>query len=276
MIERTRTAAVLVPSARTKARDDSTGFARRGKFVRARQTLLVFFASVNPCSATKSRRSVASLVLAVATLGGCAADPWKQSYTGPGRTDGPSYPPSTNVQVRVITFAQLNEAQSFATRYLDEHKLAKEDVTPIERRELWQGTLGAFRMREDARNVNFLGQSAFTSEFQAQPDDPRLIEFAKSLGADVAFLATEYEGERQGYTTVPMTTSTNANRYSTITGPRGTAIYQTGGSSTSTAWVPIPTTYQQWSNVAIYMRRLTPEERTALESAPRSTDGAPK
>lgn len=224
---------------------------------------------------TPARRTVTGFVLAATLLGGCAADPWKQSYTGPVRTDGPSQIPSAVVQVRVITFEQLNEAQAFTTKYLDEHNLAREDVTPDQRSDLWQGTLNAFRMHEDARRVNFLGQSAFTSEFQARPDDPRLISFAESLGADVAFLATQYEGERQGYTTVPMTTSTNATRYSTITGPRGTAIYQTGGSATSTAWVPVPTTYQQWSNVAIYMRRLTPEAGPAGSSSP-GADGKPR
>jgi hypothetical protein len=206
------------------------------------------------------------LVLAFASSGCESGNAWQKYYDPAGRSAPISFTPRDSVEIRVADYEQFERAGQAMEKYLDDRKLAPEDMTAEDGRMGRQIFLDELRVRVDANTVARLGNSGFTSGQPGRPDDPQLIRFAKSIGADFVVITTKFEGERQGYETVPVFSSTTANANASAWGSRGWGQGTASGSSNTTTYVPVPTTYQEWATFAAFWRRVTPEERKALGS----------
>jgi hypothetical protein len=191
---------------------------------------------------------------------------WRRFYEASSTGKPTHLAPSERVEVRVATVEQFNEAFANIKSYFDEHKLAPEDMTPGDGRAVRQIMLDALRVRVDAQSVARLGVSSFISQMPSRPDDAGLVSFAKSIGADFVVMASEYGGERPGYSMAPVMSQTNSNVTANVWGSGGWAQGNATGSSNTMTFVPVPVTYQQWSNVAVYWRRVTPAERAMLDA----------
>jgi len=203
--------------------------------------------------------ALACLFLPVLLAVGCApASPWQQTFQPSSNPSPVLFTPREQAQIRVVQMDQVNSMSEEWKHYYDEHKLAPEDASAADHRALRQLMFAAFRIREDPDQVAELGDSQFFGKTAAFPEDPQLIGFAKSIGADFVVLATMYAGERPGYSSVPVTTTTFGSGWG--------RHYYGYGTSSSTTFVPVPVVYQQWSNVAFYFRRVSPEERAAIDA----------
>jgi len=208
------------------------------------------------------------LPLVVLLGGGCqTSNNWREFYQRPSaNTKAVQFTSREEVQVRVAKLQQFKEAWASMDKYLDERKLAPEDMTPADGKAQRQIELDALRVREDAQSLARLGHSVFTSSNPGRPDDPGLVSFAKSIGADIVVIATEFAGVKQGYERVPVTSYTTSNATANAWGSGGYARGTASGDSYTTSYVPVPVTYQRWSCVAVYWRRVAPDERARLDA----------
>ena len=78
---------------------------------------------------------------------------------------------------------------------------------------------------------------------------------------------SEYLGEVDGYTPVPVSTFNYGTANVYLNTSRGWANGWANGTSTSTTYVPMPTKFPRWGTFAIFYRRVTPEERVLLDAS---------
>lgn len=196
-------------------------------------------------------RIIAGVVAAVAVLvsSGCAGNPWARTFRGSEQAHDSS--PVGIVQVRVVTMDQIRQAARRAEAYLAERKLAPEDMSPEDAAALRSLYLDEFRLRADAASMIHLGTSAFTASRPAERSDPRLLEFARRLGATHVFLATEYAGRGIEHRATPVWSY----------GPRTVVIRGRDGKSrvitetwSTTTWVPVPVEVDRFSHVTMFYR----------------------
>lgn len=223
-------------------------------------------------------RLLIAVALAVALAGlcsGCSSsrpaassapfNPWQQYYV-PSKTTGATYQPRQDVQVRVVALQQFNDGSAALKRYFDDRKLAPEDMSHADAVETRRLVLDALRVREDPATVAILGFSNFTAPQRMATDDTRLTDFAKGVGADFIVVASEFAGEKDGMGMAPVMSTSSGQASASAWGSGGWANGNAWGSGSSLTWVPVQRKYQQWSAMAMYFRRMTPEERALFEA----------
>lgn len=203
----------------------------------------------------------------LSTLAGCtSSNGWRQFYQ-PSRSQSPiSIGPRDTVEVRVASISQFADAGNALRAYYDQRRMAPEDGSAEDGRATRQLLLDALRVPLSANSTAILGFSGFNSSEAARPDDPNLLSFAKSVGADIVVIGWEYAGQRTGYTSVPVMSNTYSNATATAYGRGGMATAYASGYSNTMTMVPVQTTIDQWTTVAWFIRKVSPEERATLDT----------
>lgn len=190
---------------------------------------------------------------------------WQQHYVPP-RIGAVNYPPRQAVQVRVVEVQQFKDGGTATKRYFDDRRLAPEDMTAADATEVRRMMLESLRVHEDPTTTAVLGSSSFTTPYQVRLDDKDLVNFAKGIGADFVVVGTEFAGERQGMGMAPVLSTSSGQASASARGSGGWASGNAWGSGSSVTWVPVPNTYQQWGTLAMFFRKLTPEERAVVDA----------
>lgn len=193
------------------------------------------------------------LVGVAAVLTGCSSDPWRDSFRAPSRETVEPLDAGATIEIRIVEMEQVRAAGDAARGYLDERKLAPEDITPDDDAAIRGLYFDAFRFRGERARFEFVGTSSFTAEAPAGRDDARLLGTARHRGADLVFIASEFVGRGTEYRQTPVWSfSSGSVRWRDRA---GRSRYDTG-SWTSTSWVPVPVEVNRYSNVALFYRRI--------------------
>jgi hypothetical protein len=208
------------------------------------------------------RNVIQAAVLALAASGpGCATNPWEASFRGPAGTT-PARPSAdaarAAVEVRLVTMDQVRAAARRAEAYLAEHKLAPEDMSDGDAAALRTMYMEEFRFKTEAESMTHLGTSTFTASRASDRDDPALLEFARKIGADVVFVATEFAGRGVEYRQTPVWSYTTGDVLRR--GRDGRARWETRTWSTTT-WVVVPVQVDRFSTVGLFYRVKEPAAR---------------
>lgn len=212
---------------------------------------------------------IVACVAVLASLGGCETQQngWRQFYSPSPRNAVIHPSPTENPQIRTVTPQQVKDWAARANAFFEERHIAPEDISAADGKSLRQLELDAFLIREDPDSVCIIGNSGFDGPQSGSRDDPQLVAFAESVGASFVVLMTEYLGQVDGYTAVPMSTYGFASGNAFVTTSRGGwAQGYSNGVSTSTTYVPVATTFPRYANLAIYFRRISPSERAAIDA----------
>jgi hypothetical protein len=196
------------------------------------------------------------LLLTVALVGGCA-NPWKDSFER-NRDLQPlaALPKTQQPALREVEFERLQKfTQEERARRIDS-TTAPADLTPEQRVEAKNRLLEALQLPWRGDDADVIGSSQFTSSEELKPHaDKRLFDFARGIGAEVIVLASTYLGQTQRFTTVPVTSYTR----DTVTysyDRRGRRVPMTTFyDSSSTTWVPMNVTEDQFVYHAFFIRR---------------------
>jgi hypothetical protein len=192
---------------------------------------------------------------AILLVTGCAS-PWETSFHANPGLASQKFAPTRAVQVRTVEAERLkNFAEAERQRRVNS-STAPVDLPAAEKLAAKNRLLEALQIPERGDEAQIIGTSRFTSPEVLSADDPHLISFARKLGADAVVVSTAYLGKTDRIDSFPVT-STSSDTYVTHyrrSGNRVTPVYSSVN-NTSTTWVPVPVTEDQYGYQAFYLRR---------------------
>jgi hypothetical protein len=197
-----------------------------------------------------------ALILLITFLATGCASPWEKSFQSNPELRGQKFPPTPNVHVRTVEYERLKKFTDEEHQRRVNSTTAPVDLPPEQKMAMKNRLLQALQIPERGDDAVIVGTSQFTSPEVLKPDDPNLAAFAKKLGADTVVVSTAYLGKASRIDTVPVTsysTDTYITHYRR-NGNRISPAYTTVNSS-STAWVPVPVTEDQYLHQAFFLRR---------------------
>ncbi|HEY7089777.1 MAG TPA: hypothetical protein VH518_16895 [Tepidisphaeraceae bacterium] len=189
----------------------------------------------------------ASLVLLLLT--GCAS-PWEQNFQANPELGDTRFPPTQQVEMRVVEFDRLQRYEEAERKIRKESTTAPEDYTPEQRTAAKNRLLEALQLRERGDEIEILGWSRFAETQHLDLRGRDLSDFAKKIGADVVVASSAFAGPINRIVDVPLTTYSN---FTTFAGPRGRRVIT--GTGHTTTWVPTPVTEDQFYYEAVFLRR---------------------
>jgi hypothetical protein len=200
------------------------------------------------------------LLIVLLSLGGGCANPWKDTFER-NRDIPPAAPLAENRQpeFREVEFERLQKfTQEERARRIGS-ATAPVDLTPAQRIETKDRLLEALQLPWRGDQADVVGSSQFTSAEPLKPhEDKRLIQFARGVGSDVIVIASAYLGQKERFTTVPVTSyARDTVTYSYDRRGRRVPMTTTYDSS-STTWVPMNVVEDQYVYHAFFIRRRTP------------------
>lgn len=201
----------------------------------------------------------AALLLA----GGCAANPWAQSFVGiaPGAAEAaagrnadspPNNDTSPPVRVRQIPWSRMTSTVESIEQLAAGTDRHPDEWTPEERRAALATLLRGLQVTESADRVRVIGHSKFSTTDRLRPDQPEgekdLTQFARTIDADTVVWSTAVIGLADRIVQEPVNTYTFGTR--DTFGDRRSRSY----TETSTTWVPVRVQAEQSGFVAYFLR----------------------
>jgi len=183
---------------------------------------------------------------------GCAS-PWQSSFQPNPVLRGQKFSPSESVQVHSVEFERLQRYAAAEHKLRVESTTAPEDLPASEKSAAKDRLLEALQLKERGDQIEVLGWSEFSDDERLSPNDPKLEQFAKSIGADYVVVSSEYAGKAARTVERPMTTYSNS--YVTVAGPRGRRGAVVSQSDTSTTWVPMNVIEDRFLYSAAFLRK---------------------
>ena len=203
----------------------------------------------------------------VACVTGCAtssSNPWKAN--GQVKALAPLQPIVVKeVELRVVGIEQFRAAEVEDLAYFASRNLAPEDMAPADGRATRAILLKHLRMQDDPDLICEVARASF-ADWAAQPNEMQLIAYAKSVGAHVAVLSVEHLGQREYTAREAVTTQTFVNTNATAYSGGQYASGSGYGNATSTTYIPVTKRADAYGKVALFLRRLAPEERALLNT----------
>lgn len=174
-------------------------------------------------------------------------NPWRESFSAePGVA---AAIPSEQAVVREVPWSRLGPALGALDAARVQDPQHPDDWADEKRREVNAKVLQALQVPAEGAAV--LGRAAFTTTQSLDPDDGRLAEFARSLGADYAIWARRSLGTVERVAQEPVRSYTSG----TVTsrgrdGKRRTESY----SENTTTYVPMTVRVERVEFVAFFVR----------------------
>jgi len=194
---------------------------------------------------------IGSIIMLTLLATGCAS-PWEKNFQ-PNPMLQHKFPPTQQVEVRVVEFERLEKYEQAEHKQRIESTTSPADYTPDQRLAAKNRLLEALQLRERDDEIEILGWSRFVDTQPRDPHDPKLLEFAQKIGADVVVASIAYTGQINRIVEYPL--NSYSNYYTTVVGPRGGRSSLYSGSSYSTVWVPTAVTENQYYHQAVFLRR---------------------
>jgi hypothetical protein len=201
--------------------------------------------------------TVALLALLLTFASGCA-NPWKEAFEPNPALGSARFPKSTSaVTVRDVEFERLRQFTEGERERRITSATAPADRTPEEKLAAKNRLLEALQLPARGDQVTVLGSSQFVSAEPLKPQsDKKLRTFAQQIGADTVVVSASYLGQAQRMDTVPVTTYTNDSYIRYSFDRNGRRIPRTESvNSSSTTWVPMQVTEDQYAYHAFFVRR---------------------
>ena len=207
----------------------------------------------------KRHALLSGMIVLLSLASGCA-NPWKETFER--NRDISAVAPLARTQqpeFREVEFERLQKFTQEERARRISSTTAPSDLTPQQRTEATDRLLEALQLPWRGDQAEVIGSSQFTSAEPLKPrGDKRLLEFAQSIGADVIVVASAYLGQRERFTTVPVTSyARDTVTYSYDRRGRRVPMTTTYDSS-STTWVPMNVVEDQYVYHAFFIRRPTP------------------
>jgi len=196
---------------------------------------------------------------AAAALAGCAS-PWKASFRPDPDAGGVRFERTERVAVLEVPWERVDAA----IRELTEDAKASDvhpNEWPQEKKDAAKARLlSALQVQGGPTDWIVLGHSSFKTISSADPGDPSLTEFARSIGADEARWSSLYLGKVLTTRDEPVRSFTTGTLW-VYDGRRGRSVPRTFTQST-TAWVPVTVQADERAYMVFYLRRAG--ERSAV------------
>jgi len=200
----------------------------------------------------------AAVVAILLFLAGGCANPWKAAFEPNPDLGSARYPAyAGDVAVRAVEHERLLKFTEGERERRITSSTAPADLPPQEKAAAKDRLLEALQLPARGDEAVILGSSQFVSAEPLEPQkDKRLRDFARKTGADTVVVSSSYLGQAQRMDTVPVTTYTNDTyiRHSFDRTGRRVPRTETVNSS-STTWVPMTVTEDQYAYHAFFVRR---------------------
>ncbi|MFN7021359.1 MAG: hypothetical protein ACK4WH_08550 [Phycisphaerales bacterium] len=196
----------------------------------------------------RGRLASSALVLAAAVVsGGCNDSPWKSAFRPSGETfTSAAYQGS--VKVREVPWERVQGTLGQLYAELVASDVPEADMPESQRAARKAMLLRGLQVTADPKTVEILGRSEFRSTDRVRPDDGKLAEFARSIGANSVVWASMYMGQTDVIRSEPVT-EYRSGSYT----PRGDGPSRTY-SETSTIYVPVYVKADERAWMAYFLR----------------------
>lgn len=193
-------------------------------------------------------------VAAVLGLAGCQASPWKENFAPTGDAAA-TLAPTAAVELRQVPWERL---QAFLQQMEAEN--ARSDVNPADwpaekRLATKAALLRALQVSEDPATVDVLGRSDFRTTDRISPDAADaadLQKVAREFGADRVVWSRRFVGKSETIVQEPITSYSSGTAWGT--GNRKNNNRSVYYSESSTTWVPLRITADEYAYVAYFLR----------------------
>lgn len=196
----------------------------------------------------RGRVASSALVLAAAVFaGGCNDSPWKRAFQPSGETVT-SAAFQGSVKVREVPWERVQSTLSQLYAELVASDVPEADMPESQRAARKASLLRGLQVTADPRTVEILGRSEFRSTDRVRPDDGKLAEFARSIGANSVVWASHYMGQTDVIRSEPVT----EYRTGSYT-PRGDGPSRSYSES-STIYIPVYVKADERAWMAYFLR----------------------
>lgn len=200
------------------------------------------------------RLHVAAMLLIPLFSLGCAANPWEKNFEPNPAHLVKQWDPTDSVQVREVDFERLQKYAGDEKKLRVESTTSPADYTPQQRLEAKNRLLETLQLKERGDDIEVLGWSEFSDSERLDIRSAPLSNFAKSIGADYAVVASQYLGKVSTTIERPMTTYSTG--YVTAVPARGGRRgYTRTESIQSTTWVPMNVVEDRFLYTAAFLRK---------------------
>jgi hypothetical protein len=188
-------------------------------------------------------------------VGGCAS-PWEANFDPNSDAVSAKFPASSSVEVRTIPFERYERYVQAERQRRITSTTAPQDLSEQERLAEKGRLLETLQLKDRADEIDVLGWSEFTYDEPLKPNDPKLVDFAKKIGADYVVIASTYTG--QVTRTEDRAITTYSQGFTTFRRGRGAGrrgAFPSSYSDQTTTWVPVQVTRDQYFYEAVYLRK---------------------
>lgn len=194
----------------------------------------------------------------LAGLGGCAS-PWRANFAAEPSLAQQEFSPRAQAEVRYVEPERLDAYFAERTQRLAASDVAYEDWSEAELRAEDERFVKALRLPVGVDDIVLLGTSSFIEEGRLDPRAGPLAKFAAEIGADYAIASVKYLGEEERITSYPATSYSNITVRRRVHTKSGYRYVTDTGYGSSTTWVPMRVTVDQFLHTAYFLRRLEGE-----------------
>lgn len=219
--------------------------------------------------------TLAMFALASALQCGCRANPWEASFEPAWGWEDASASTMVDASnnaatpsgpsIRSIELDRLHTYLDDLHQRRSESDIAFEDWPDDQKRDERQRLIETLRIPRGVDETSFLGTSWFVDGQRRSSRDPELIRFARSIGADHVVVGIEFIGQRETVQTYAQTTHSSISIDRTFRTKQGWKSVQDTGRETTTTFVPIQVTVDQYQHVAYFCRERPTNDGSAPE-----------
>lgn len=209
----------------------------------------------------RSHFAVAAALPFLLILAGGCANPWKDAYEPNPRLGEVRYPrggaPLGAEAVREVEHERLLKFVEGERQRRIASATAPVDQSAEEKRAAKDRLLEALQLPWRGDEAVILGSSQFVTAAPLKPrSDKKLRDFARKIGADTVVVSGSYLGQAQRMDTVPVTSYTRDTYIRHSFDRNGRRVPRTESvDSSSTTWVPMQVTEDQYAYHAFFIRR---------------------
>ena len=203
--------------------------------------------------------NVAAVAILLLLAGGCA-NPWKEAFEPNQDLGAAQYPRTAALgddaireveHERLLKFTENERQRRIASA------TAPVDQSPDEKRAAKDRLLEALQLPWRGDEAVVIGSSQFVTAAPLKPRaDKKLRDFARKIGATAVVVSGSYLGQAQRMDTVPVTSYTRDTYIRHSFDRNGRRVPRTESvDSSSTTWVPMQVTEDQFAYHAFFVRR---------------------
>ena len=202
--------------------------------------------------------TAAAVAILLFLVGGCS-NPWKQAFEPNGDLGAAQYPPMRegSIEVREVEHERLEKFTENERQLRIASATAPTDLSPEQKRAAKHRLLEALQLPWRGDDAVVIGSSQFVTAAPLKPrKDSKLRDFARKVGADTVVVSGAYLGQAQRMDTVPVTSYTRDTYIRHSFDRHGRRVPRTESvDSSSTTWVPMQVTEDQFAYHAFFIRR---------------------